>query len=151
MHSVSAIFVFTTILLVPLLYYGTSIPDVCAKPNDGYSLTDDCSGKETDKSGKTCCWTAYEGPDKGKKVCQTCYTKQGADGSYMQSCSPVKPAAFKLPGTLQPGTLPNVTLSQNDDNASINNNTLAELQSDLEKDLTQDTEETDAQVEQDQE
>jgi hypothetical protein len=148
MHSVRAVCVLSTVMLVPFLYYSTSVPVACAVPNDGYNLTDNCTGKETDKTGKTCCWTAYEGPDKGKKVCQTCYTKQGTDGSYMQSCSPVKPAAFKSPPqTLQPGTLPNVTLSQSEGNDSTRNDTLALLQSDLEDGSAEDT---DAQ-EQDQE
>jgi hypothetical protein len=153
MYNAHAIFAVSTVLLVPFLYYVTSIPNACAVPNEGYSLSGDCTGKETDKNGKTCCWTAYEGPDKGKKVCQTCYEKTGTDGSYVQYCSPVKQAAFKSPQTASPlepqqdltqDRIPgggvfkvpetNLTLSETDINSSNSSNTLSELQSDTEND-----------------
>ncbi len=161
MQSVRSIFVFSTVLLVPFLYYATSVPNACAEPSEGYRLgIGDCSGKETDRSGKTCCWTAYEGPDKGKKVCQTCYTKTGTDGSYMQSCSPVKPAAFKstLPGLETQDRLPGGGVFEMPDNATVSQNisksndssTLTELQSDVEDEAEeQSTEESDAEEEQD--
>src|SRR5688572_6543638 len=102
MNSRPEIFIVTTVLLVPFLYYAaSSIPDACAVIGVGSSGPDaQCTGKGTDTNGQKCCWTAEEGPNKGKTVCQTCTERCDAQGACITRCSPVGPAALKstLPG-----------------------------------------------------
>lgn len=44
------------LLLVPLVYASTSIPDACAAIRDPKYDTGSCTGDKNGKKGQTCCW-----------------------------------------------------------------------------------------------
>ena len=82
MQSRPEIFLVTTVLLVPFLYFSSSIPDVCAdEPSWGYLESRSCGAKttnpETELSKQTCCWKerlwTSTGPGNVTTLCQTCY------------------------------------------------------------------------------
>lgn len=60
-------FVISSLLLVPFLYYTSSIPDACAAPREEGWGGRSC-GLSTDEKYKTCCWHEAD----GDMVCQTC-------------------------------------------------------------------------------
>lgn len=170
MNSRPEIFLVATVLLVPFLYATSSIPDVCAEAqHPGYSSSASCTG--SDDTGKTCCWREkVEGSMLGEKWCQTCTTKPTPDGKGASTtctwpkkqASAIEPSG-NLPGLNQdltqdriPGggifKVPetNLTFSQTDNSSTSSNNTLAQLQSDLEEDeVGGTTGEQDAEEEQD--
>jgi hypothetical protein len=97
LHS-SAIFASGIILLVPFLYYTTSIPDVCAQsPSAGYLNSGTCGAKTTNPttgtSKQTCCWkqrtATSAGPGAEITVCQTC-TRAEDIRSQLYCTDPVK-------------------------------------------------------------
>ncbi|MDP9488595.1 MAG: hypothetical protein M3P28_00110 [Thermoproteota archaeon] len=168
MDSIRPIFVFSTVLLVPILYYVASIPDACARPGSpGYYSSQNCSGSLLSKEGRTCCWREpIPGSILGEKVCQTCKEEAKPGGVISETCGPqTKQSAARQPSETLPDLnqdlttdrLPgggifkvpdsNVTLSQTDNSS---NNTLAELQAEVENDTAQEsTGENDAEEEQD--
>lgn len=127
MHNNSAIFAVSTVLLVPFLYYATSVPNACAVPPDPKYLGSlQCtSSNESGKTRVSCCWKEGE-----KTFCQTCTAPEGKydcgpvneylpssrpqlEGGVLQPSTPFSPIDPKsgVLEKLQPGTLPNVTLS----------------------------------------
>ena len=107
MNSRPEIFLITAVLLVPFLYYTTSLAhDVCAlPPSSGYSHSDTCGARttnsETGESKQTCCWKQRTGTSMGpgpeKMVCQTC----SSSGNGLSCDAPVT-QAIKSPGTIRP-------------------------------------------------
>lgn len=85
MNSGSAIFTVSLVLLVPFLYYATSIPDVCALPPDPNFGGSGCTSKIENglTIEKKCCWTE-PGTGTGliklrEKYCQTCTYSGGQE------------------------------------------------------------------------
>ena len=97
MHSNSAIFAVSAILLVPFIYATSSIPDVCAvlkDPNWGKSGI--CGYTDDTEKRMICCWEVGEPPNTVKS-CQVCDADSSSDGN----CEPVyleKPST----GTIDP-------------------------------------------------
>jgi|SRR5688572_9156648 hypothetical protein len=170
------IFAISVILFVPFAYATFSISDVCAvPPSVKWGLSQDCTGALNKGDGiKTCCW--IEKDAKGNEVdrCQACSAHD--DGEIY--CGPVTfPESLRpgLSGTLDEGGViegnttgskltenrlpgggvfkapePNISFSQTDNSSTSSNNTLAQLQSDLEKEEAEEsTEESGAEGEQD--
>lgn len=158
MHSNSAIFAVSTVLLVPFLYFAASpISDVCARPDA--SVPAICAGDIDSKEGEKCCWKVVGG-DKSYMVCDTCWRSTNEKGWTTVTCSPPTPAAPKspLPGLDTQNRLPGGGVFEIPDNGTLPQNisksndssTLTELQSDVEDEAEeQSTEESDAEEEQD--
>jgi hypothetical protein len=150
-----SIFVVSAILLVPFLYFAASpLPDACAvPPSTGYLFSKNCSGDEQDQDkGQLCCWNEKDKQGKDQLICQVCREAEGGldcDQPVVMAPPPLKPG---LSGTLEEGNvlegnatgrLPgggifkapetNLTFSQTDSSSNMSNNSLAELQSDIEE------------------
>lgn len=153
MRSRPEIFAISIILLVPFLYV-SSIPDACAvPPSRGWWDSKNCSGGDT---SMTCCWREnVPGQTLGERYCQTCTIQKDADGSFsVVSCEDPELQYITTPdsqednGVLQDpstgsssspkagGFLENLknklALSQSNNSSTSSNNTLAQLQSDVE-------------------
>ena len=95
------IFVGISLLLVPLIYASSSIPDACAAIRSTNFDTGDCTGDKFDKKGKTCCWyeKSYPGQfGRGDKYCQTCKT---TDNGQSETCTSPEKQTIKLPSGSQ--------------------------------------------------
>ena len=80
MQNRSMIFAVSIVLLVPFLYYTTSIPNTCAVPPDPKYLGSlQCTTSDDGKHRVSCCWKEGE-----KTFCQTC---AAPGGKY--DCGPV--------------------------------------------------------------
>lgn len=88
------IFFSTSLLLVPLVYASSSLPDACAAIRDPKFDTGDCEWK----NGKqTCCWyqKSYPGQfGRGDKYCQTCSYYHDANGQAYEKCTDPKKQAI---------------------------------------------------------
>ncbi len=158
-------------MFVPLAYATFSIQDACAVPaSTGYLFSKNCSGEERDPDkGQLCCWNEKDSKGKEQLYCQICREAKGGldcDPAVVMSPPPPKP---ELSGTLEEGNvlegnatgrLPgggifkvpetNLTFSQTDNSSNTSNNTLAQLQSDVEEEGAEaTTREQDAEEEQD--
>lgn len=150
----SAFFASSVILLVPFLYFASSVPDACAvPPSRGWWDSKNCSGGDT---SMTCCWREnVPGQTLGERYCQTCSIQKDDDGSFtVVSCEDPELQYITTPesqednGVLQDpstgsssspkagGFLENLknklALSQSNNSSTSSNNTLAQLQSDVE-------------------
>lgn len=161
MNSRLAIFTVIPVLLVPFLYFTSSVPDVCAAPPSvKWGLSQDCTGALDKGDGiKTCCWKEKDAKGNEVDKCQSCTYYDGAlycdEVAFPESLRP------GLSGTLDRGEviegnttgpnltedrLPaggvfkvpdtNLTFSQTD-SSNMSNNTLAQLQSDVENDTAE--------------
>lgn len=109
MNSRPEIFLVATVLLVPFLYYTSSISDACAAISaPGFRSSQNCNEKVMKEgSEKTCCWREpIEGSILGQKYCQTCTEKCSPDQkSCTETCTfPEKKASATDPS----GTLPDL-------------------------------------------
>ena len=89
------IFLSTSLLLVPLVYASSSLPDACAAIRDPKFDTGDCQ----QKNGKqTCCWYEKYYPGqfgRGDKYCQTCSYYHDANGQAYEKCTDPKKQAIQ--------------------------------------------------------
>lgn len=168
MHSNSAIFAVSTILLVPFLYYAASMPDACAAAHHPRYASGTCTGD--DNTGKTCCWREQkEGSILGDTYCQTCTLSYDAKTKVTtEKCGLVTKQLMKPPTTDESGPLqgggvleeptsllnfsqsvdPNVGIFQAENNLTFSQanitrdnsaNTLAELESDVQHDTEEES------------
>jgi hypothetical protein len=100
METKYAIFIVSTPLLIPFLYYSTSLSDACALPPDPqWGKTGNCYFPvSSDHDIMTCCWEEPDLYNPGETVtwCQTCTTTEGTqvcDEAVIKPASPTSPQA----------------------------------------------------------
>jgi hypothetical protein len=170
MQTTPVIFVFSAVLLVPFVYGLSLIPDACAvlkDPNWGKSGI--CGYTDDTHKRTICCWEEGEPPNTIKS-CQVCDSDSSSDGN----CEPVylekhstgsidpspgggvlqDPSTGSDPKASEGGFLENLKnkmafSKSNITSSNASNNTLAQLQSEIENDTADNTEEMGAEQEQD--
>jgi hypothetical protein len=127
MNSELVLFVSGAVLLVPLIYASSAIPDACAAIRTTNYDSGDCTGDKFDKKGKTCCWyeKSYPGQfGRGDKYCQTCKT---TDNGKSETCTSPEKQTIKLPSGSQ--LLQDLPELKSTDNKTISSNNETDIKS----------------------
>lgn len=124
MEITFGIFLFGLILLVPVAYVSSFIPDACAAIRDPKFDIGKCS-TSSDGKQQTCCWYQKSYPEqfgRGDKYCQTCTYYHDSKGEPYEKCTEPKKQAIQLPpGSNVPKDLPQLQLKSTDNSTSLSN------------------------------